>query len=208
MIKSFDPIERYDAKILILGTLPSAASLASGYNYAHPRNAFWYIMQALAQNRPGDIREAIASGRIDELIEIDPEKLPGFPARKKLLIDNRIALWDCLRSAEREGGSLDSSIDAATEIPNDIPGFLRSHPQIRAVFFNGTKSESVFRRLVAPVIEADSELAAELERRPVLYRRLPSTSPANAGMTPAKKLEAWAVILNVLHGLQELRVES
>ena len=195
MIHSFEPVAGADARALVLGTLPSAASLEVGYNYGHPRNAFWYIIQALAMYGREGVLAAIESGDVGSLIVIDPARLLCFEERRRLLVENGIALWDCLRAARRDGSSLDSAIDVATEVPNDIAGFLRSHPQVRAVFFNGAKAESVFRRLIAPGIAEDGELAADLERRSMRYIRLPSTSPAFAGMGLAEKLRAWSAIM-------------
>ncbi len=47
MIRGFDPIVGPGARVLVLGTIPSARSLELGQYYGHSRNAFWPIMQAL-----------------------------------------------------------------------------------------------------------------------------------------------------------------
>lgn len=91
-----------------------------------------------------------------------------------------IALWDVLASCERTG-SLDSAIRDETAQANDFEEFLATHPSIGAVLFNGAKAEDSFRRFVVP----------SLGRMDLSYRRLPSTSPANASQRPADKLAAW-----------------
>ena len=108
-----------------------------------------------------------------------------YKRRLKILTANRIALWDVLSAAERPG-SLDSSIVHATAQANDFAAFFHAHPRIRRVFFNGQKAEALFRRQVLPA------LGPEFDR--LLYERLPSTSPAHAGMTFAKKLDRWQAI--------------
>ena len=45
--EGFPPVEPWRARVLVLGTLPSAESIRQGQYYAHPRNAFWPIMGAL-----------------------------------------------------------------------------------------------------------------------------------------------------------------
>jgi hypoxanthine-DNA glycosylase len=108
-----------------------------------------------------------------------------YARRVKLLTAHRIALWDVLAAAERPG-SLDSSIVHASALANDFAAFFRAHPQIRRVYFNGRKAEELYCRFVLPGLSA--------EFATIRYVSMPSTSPAHAGMTFAKKLERWKTI--------------
>lgn len=110
---------------------------------------------------------------------------PDMPYAQRLqaLTEARIALWDVLKSCERTS-SLDSHIRA--EQANDFASFFKRHPHITQVYFNGAKAEQSFRKFVLG-----------RQRLPALeFRRLPSTSPAHAGMRYAEKLELWKVIVS------------
>lgn len=115
---------------------------------------------------------------------------PGAPYadRTRTLKACGIALWDVLASCAREG-SLDSAIDDASSRPNDFVRFYRAHPWIVQVFFNGAKAEAAYRKHVLPA------LAGGLG--PQRYRRLPSTSPANASMPRAHKERLWTQALRM-----------
>lgn len=107
---------------------------------------------------------------------------PALPYDERLLRLRHagIALWDVLAHCEREG-SLDSAIRDDTAQANDFAGFLARHRRVHTVLFNGAKAESAWRRHVGPGLAGTA----------LHYRRLPSTSPANAGTPPAAKLAAW-----------------
>lgn len=115
-----------------------------------------------------------------ELLRLDPAS--SYEARVRALRSARIALWDVLHSCTREG-SLDARIENG--VANDFRTFFRTHGKIRRVFFNGATAEASFRRYVLPQIGGVA----------LRYRRLPSTSPANASMSAARKLRAWRAIL-------------
>ena len=119
---------------------------------------------------------------ISNLLQFDASA--PYKARAQALKSARIALWDVLQSCVRQG-SLDTMIERDTEIANDFRKFFRVHGKITHVFFNGNKAEASFRRHGLPDVETCS----------LRYIRLPSTSPANASVPFARKLEAWRVIL-------------
>lgn len=95
-----------------------------------------------------------------------------------------VAVWDVLASCRRPG-SLDSAIVRDSERPNDIPALLICRPSIAAIAINGSKARQIFNRFFAQE-KAFSGIAA---------LHLPSTSPANAGMTFEQKREAWQAVL-------------
>ncbi len=105
-----------------------------------------------------------------------------------------IALWDVLATCTR-AGSLDSAIEDASISANDFVSFYRAHPGITQVFFNGAKAEACYRKHVLPVL-ADGF-------GPQQYRRLPSTSPANASMSRAYKQRVWKRALRLALGRQQ-----
>ncbi len=99
-----------------------------------------------------------------------------YEERVSALTTQRIAVWDVLRSCRRVG-SLDSAVEPDSMVANDFGQLFECHPHITRVFFNGAAAEKNFSRLV--------RVAPDL-----LYRRLPSTSPAQT-MRYADKLAAW-----------------
>ena len=125
---AFPPVARADARILILGSMPSAASLAQGFYYGHPRNAFWHILS-----------------------DVSDRPLPETVSEKtSLLLDHRLALWDVLRSCVREG-SLDGAI-RDMEV-NDFQSLFERCPGIDRVLLNGGTAKRVFLRYGASFLE-------------------------------------------------------
>lgn len=124
IVRSFPPISAPDARILVLGSMPGAASLAAGQYYAHPHNVFWRIMGELV----GASRD-----------------LP-YQERTEVLRAHGIAVWDVLKSCVRPG-SLDSNI--RDEVPNDFARFFADHPQLSHIGLNGGKAAASFKKHAA-----------------------------------------------------------
>lgn len=121
-LNGFPPVWKSDARVLILGSMPSVESLRQGFYYAHPRNVFWQMTaEILGEPRPETIEE-----------------------KKNLLLRHRIALWDSAQSCEREG-SLDSAIRNARI--NDFDTLYANCPEITHVLFNGAAAMRLYGKL-------------------------------------------------------------
>jgi hypoxanthine-DNA glycosylase len=129
ILRGLAPIIDERARVLILGSFPSEASLAAGQYYAHKQNQFWKILGAIL-GRP--------------LAELD------YAAKQAAVKDAGIAIWDVYESCER-AGSLDSAIKNGK--PNDFAALKKSaltgRCGIQRVCFNGQAAAKF-----APQLEA------------------------------------------------------
>ncbi|HQW09900.1 MAG TPA: DNA-deoxyinosine glycosylase [Steroidobacteraceae bacterium] len=164
-VHAFAPILGAKPRLLILGSLPGIASLRAREYYAHPRNQFWPIMQALF----GVPADAPYARRVAALRAVG------------------VCVWDVLAEATRPG-SADAAIEPATARANGIHQLLLRHRSIAVIAFNGGVAHRLFTRLVLPGIPPRH--VAPLE-----FVTLPSTSPANARLTPAAKRRRWRILL-------------
>lgn len=126
---SLPPVERPDARILILGSMPGTLSLQEQQYYAQPRNAFWQI-----------------TGQLYGFGREEP-----YESRVEILKDRRIALWDVLASCYRPG-SMDADIRTGDAVANDFIAFFSAHSAVVQVFFNGATAHKFYERLVVPVL--------------------------------------------------------
>jgi hypoxanthine-DNA glycosylase len=115
----FKPIVFKDTQILILGSFPSIQSFEKSFYYAHPRNQFWKILEAVT----------------------------GYPVNNRdqkiwLLKECKFGLWDMIKECSREN-SLDSSLE--NEEVNDLAALLEEYPRITKLAFTGKKAEVLFK---------------------------------------------------------------
>lgn len=147
--------------VLILGTIPGEKSLAAqAYYQDKSRNAFYKIMESLFERQNG-------------------------MSDKDFIINNHLALWDCMKNADRKG-SLDANIK--DYVPNDVEKFLSLHPTITTIVLNGkTDTTKKFE---------ENFSVDELKHR---YRilSLPSTSNSNS-INFNEKLNSWRIIKEIV----------
>ena len=150
------PVFDSDSEILILGSFPSVMSRETGFFYGHPKDRFWKVM---------------ATVFVAETPETIAEK-------RSFLLENRVALWDVLRSCDINGSS-DSSIRNA--VPNDLDVILRP-ARIKKVFVNGKTALAYYEKYSLPVTGMRAVC-------------LPSTSPANAAWSTERLVAEWKRLL-------------
>jgi len=112
-LRGLPPVVAADARVLILGSFPGAASLAARAYYAHPRNQFWPLLSVV----------------LDEPLTTLP-----YPARLGRLKSRGVAVWDTIVACSR-AGSLDSAIRNAQR--GEVDRIRRRAPGLRLVGFNG-----------------------------------------------------------------------
>lgn len=117
-LRGFAPVIDARVETLILGSFPSAASLAAGQYYAHPRNQFWRILGRVLGEPLAELPYAVRLARV---------------------LAHRIGIWDVIDACER-AGSLDAAIRNARA--NDFRRLRALAPRLKRVVFNGRRAGS------------------------------------------------------------------
>ena len=155
VVHPIEPLFDERSETLILGSFPSVKSREVMFFYGHKQNRFWPLLAR--------IFEADTPVTIEE--------------KSKLILDNKLALWDVIHSCEIDGSS-DSTIKVV--VPNDLSVILENAP-IKRIFVNGKKAFALYQKYIEPTIG-------------IRARVLPSTSPANAAWSVERLIEVWRVI--------------
>lgn len=123
LLKGLPPVIDRQARVLILGSFPSEASLAAQQYYAHRQNQFWRVLAAVLDQ---------------PLPEMD------YAAKQAAVKAAGLAIWDVYRACSRDG-SLDSAIREA--VPNDFARLKKLAPELKRICFNG-RTAARFLRLM------------------------------------------------------------
>ena len=166
ILEGFDPISNENCKILILGTMPGAESLRQQQYYAYRMNQFWRL--------------------IFEIFKLPLTE--NYEVKKKVILEERIALWDVLKNCERKDSS-DSNIKVP--VANDFNQLFENLPKLEYICFNGKEAEKLYRKLVLGKSHEDQVTEDRFQ-----YIGFPSTSPANT-IKYEEKLQVWKKLLDL-----------
>ena len=155
---TFDPVFNAESKILILGSFPSVKSRENNFFYGHPQNCFWKVMaNVLNWKMPTTIEE-----------------------KRKMLLENHVAVWDVIASCSIVGSS-DTSIKDV--VVNDFSKILENS-KVERIYVNGGKAYELYHKYAEKVTGIKAV-------------KLPSTSPANAAWSLEKLTKTWKEIIEI-----------
>ena len=153
---------------MVLGSFPSVLSRENAFYYGNPQNRFWRVMAAcLGESVPQNEGGSSDDGRPLTLEE-------SITAKKRMLLEHGIALWDVIASCDIKGSS-DASIKNV--VPAQVERVLET-AHIGAVICNGGTAGRLYKRY----LQWQVGLAAHV---------LPSTSPANAAWQLERLTARW-----------------
>ena len=155
IVHPIPPLFNEESETLILGSFPSVKSREAAFFYGHPQNRFWAVVAEIyGCEKPQTVEE-----------------------KKKLVLENKLAMWDVIESCEIEG-SADSTISNVTA--NDLSVIL-NNSKVDRIFVNGKTAEKYYNKYTYP-------------KTGIKAICLPSTSPANAAWRIERLVEAWKII--------------
>ena len=164
----FEPVFDERSRILVLGSFPSVLSRENAFYYGNPQNRFWRVMAAcLGEPVPQNEGGLSDDGRPLTLEE-------SIAAKKGMLLEHGVALWDVIASCDIKGSS-DASIKNV--VPAQVERVLET-AHIGAVICNGGTAGRLYKRY----LQWQVGLAAHV---------LPSTSPANAAWQLERLTARW-----------------
>ena len=156
IVHPIPPLFDESSQTLILGSFPSVKSREAEFFYGHPQNRFWTVVAKLyGCEKPVTVEE-----------------------KKKLVLENKLAMWDVIQSCEIQG-SADSTISNVTA--NDL-SIILNNSKVDRIFVNGKTAEKYYKKYTYP-------------KTGIKAVCLPSTSPANAAWSIDRLVEAWKIIL-------------
>ncbi len=188
----FNAVYDGKAKILIMGTIPSAGGVKYGFFYMSKVNKFWeYLTKTLNTNNFNELANNYRKYHNTE----DCEKYKDLV--KNALYENNIALFDVIDSCDRIGSADNQIISSKNNSADSIIKILQDNPNIKMIFLNSFEVEKRFKQIMGK--EGIKTIQKIMGTTETPYIRILSPSPmCRRTHSEQEILENWKIIKKYL----------
>lgn len=190
--KSFDAVYDGNAKVLMMGTIPSAGGVKYGFFYMSKVNYFWqYLTQTLKTDNFVELanayREAYNTSKAEECKQ----------NVKNALYKNHIALYDVINTCERVGSADNEIVSSTNNSAQSIFQIIKDNPSIKMIFVNSYEVEKRLKQILGE--DGIKQLQQMMGIETLPYTRILSPSPfCRFTYTEEQILDNWKIIKTYL----------
>ncbi|MBR2468409.1 MAG: hypothetical protein IKB42_05160 [Clostridia bacterium] len=190
---SFDAVYDGNAKILMMGTIPSAGGVKYGFFYMSKVNNFWkYLTQTLQTDDFVKLANDYRAHYNTDDCEYYKDKV------KEALYRNHIALFDVIDTCERVGSADNQILSSKNNSSQSIKKILEDNPNIKQIFVNSYEVEKRLKQIFKE--EGIDELQRIMKIDTCPYTRILSPSPMCKRTHSEKEiLENWQILKQYLN---------
>ena len=190
--KSFDAVYDGNAKILMMGTIPSAGGVKYGFFYMSKVNYFWqYLTQTLQTDNFVELANAYREAYNTPQAEVCKQNV------KQALYKNHIALYDVINTCERVGSADNEIVSSTNNSAQSIFQIIKDNPSIKMIFVNSYEVEKRLKQILGE--DGIKQLQKMMNIDTLPYTRILSPSPfCRFTYSEEQILENWKIIKNYL----------
>lgn len=190
--QSFDAVYDGNAKVLMMGTIPSAGGVKYGFFYMSKVNYFW---QYLTQTLQTDDFVALANAYRNAYNT--PQANECKQNVKNALYKNHIALYDVINNCERTGSADNEIVASQNNSAQSIFKIIQDNPSIKMIFLNSYEVEKRFKQIMGT--DGIKQLQQMMKIDTLPYTRILSPSPfCRFTYSEEQILENWKIIKTYL----------
>ena len=189
--KSFNAVYDGNAKILIMGSIPSVGGVKYGFFYMSKVNNFWkYLTRTLNTDNFVELTEQYRKHYNTPDSEYYKENV------KNALYKNHIALFDIIESCERVGSADNQILSSKNNSYASIKQILLKNPNIKKIIVNSYEVEKRLKQTLGK--NGLAEIKTILKTDTPIIRILSPSPMCKRTHTEAEILENWKVIKQFL----------
>ena len=190
--KSFDAVYDGNAKVLIMGTIPSAGGVRYGFFYMSKVNYFWqYLTQTLQTDNFVELANAYREAYNTPQAEECKQNV------KQALYKNHIALYDVINTCERVGSADNEIVSSTNNSAQSIFKIIQDNPSIKMIFVNSYEVEKRLKQILGE--DGIKKLQQMMNIDTLPYTRILSPSPfCRFTYTEEQILDNWKIIKQYL----------